>query len=111
MIAFICYFFPAILSLWLFETLSKQNISLKKCIYRFCLNSVLINFLCFATKKFVLHTDGAPMLYEGADMIPSTAFNYIVMAIFFTLILVVLEILISKNVKVIVEDNNDEAKK
>ena len=107
MIAIICYFFPAILSIGLFEKLSKKALSFKGWIYRFCFNSIAINFLCFAVKRFLLHTDGLAMLTNG-DMIPSVAFNYILMAVPIGIVSAVLQALISDKVKLSVEDNKNE---
>ena len=108
MIAFICFFFPAVVALWLFESLTKANLNMKQCIFRFCGNVLSINFLCFAAKKFVFKTGFEVMYSNVCDITPSAAFNYIVISVFFAVILTVFEVLISKKVKVAVEDVENE---
>ena len=107
MVALICYFFPSVVGLWLFESLTKISLNLKQCIFRFCGNALSINFFCFATKKLVFKTALEPM-YSHTDITPSVAFNYIIMAVFFAVLLTVFEVLISKKVKISVEDVEDE---
>ncbi len=109
MITFICLFFPAVVSLWLYEALAKTSLGLKKCIFRFCLNSLIINFVCFVAKKFVFDTASYSLYIEG-DMLPSTALNYLIIALPIAVILVLAEVLLSKKIKITVEENRDEAK-
>lgn len=110
MIAFICLFFPAILAVWLFETLGKHTLNLKQIIYRYCFYNISINFLCFAIKRFILTTANQPLYYFSSDMIPSTAFNYIVMAVVSALVIVIVEVLFSKKIKLSVEELENENK-
>ncbi len=110
MIAFICYFFPSVIALWLFESLTKSSLSLKHCIFRFCRNALVINGLCFAAKKFIFKNATSPIYYDN-DMTPSVAFNYIIMAVVAAVVITVLEVLISKNVKIAVEGASDEKEK
>lgn len=60
-------------------------------------NMLFINFGCIAIKKFLLRTAGSP-LYSGNDMLPSVAFNYMILAIFVAVVLAVFEVLFSKNI-------------
>lgn len=103
MIAFICYFFPAVFSIWLYEALTKNSLNIKKCIFRFCSNAMFINLGCFGIKKYVLHTADYPILLDG-DMLPGVAFNYLIMALGVAIILLLAEILLSKNAKIVVEE-------
>lgn len=107
MIAFICYFFPAVFYLWLYEALTKNSLNTKQCIFRFCSNAMFINLGCFGIKKYILHTAGLSILYEG-DMLPQVAFNYIVMSLGVAVVLLLAEILLSKNVKITVEEDSRE---
>jgi len=100
MIAFICFFFPSVISLWMFEALVKRRLDRKLWIYRFCTNTLLINFICFGIKKFFLQTANAPLYSMGTDMYPSAAFNYILMAVLTAVVLVVFEVLLSKKIKI-----------
>lgn len=111
MLSFICYFFPAVISLRLFEALSKSSLSLKKCIYRFCCNTLLINFLCLAVKKTVFHTANNPMLLDSSDMLPIVALNYMIIAVPFAAVIALAEVLLSKRIKITVEEKADEAEK
>ena len=108
MFAFICYFFPSVISLRIFESLTKTCLTLKQCIFRFCTNAFFVNFTCVAIKKFVLHTANEPLTSTSLDMLPSVAFNYMIMAFGISVILVVAEVLLSKNIKITVEEPNDE---
>ena len=107
MIAFICYYFPAVFSIWLYEALTKNALSIKNYIFRFCSNAMFINLGCFGIKKYILHTADYPMLFEG-DMLPGVAFNYLIMALGIAVILLLAEILLVKNVKIKVEEDSCE---
>ena len=107
MIAFICYFFPAVFSLWIYEVLTKNSLTIKQCVFRYCLNVMFINLGCFGIKKYILHTANLPILQDG-DMLPQVAFNYIVMAIGVAVALMFIEILLSKNVKIMIEEDSCE---
>ncbi len=107
MLAFICYFFPAIVSVWIFESLTKKPLGIKRCVFHFCANTLFINFLCIGIKRFILNSAGT-LIYEGADMLPTVAFNYIVMAMLSGAILVVFEVLLFKKVKITVEEDQHE---
>lgn len=108
MIAFICFFFPAVISLWLFESLVRCRLDRKQWFYRFCANTLLINFICFGIKRFFLQTADAPLYSLGTDMYPSAAFNYILMAVLSAVILVIFEVLLSKKIKIELKDENHE---
>ena len=103
MIAFISYFFPAIFTLGLYESLTKNSLSWKQVIIKYCSYVMFINLGCFSIKKFFLHTADSPMLYEG-DMLPRVAFNYIIMSLCMAVIILFIEILFSKNIKVTIEE-------
>ena len=105
MIAFICLFFPAVFSIYVFEGLAKSDLNLKQLIFRFCTNCLLINLICFAVKKFIFQTADQPFFYISTDMTPSTALNYIIIAMVTAIIISVAEVLLSKKVKFSVEEN------
>lgn len=81
MIAFIVLFLPAILSVWIWEAVNKTALPRRNWVYVFALHNVLINFVCFAVKKWVLHTGDAVINSIAADMTPSVACNYLIMAL------------------------------
>ena len=107
MITFISLFFPAVFTLWLYELLTKTSLRLKNAIMRYCSYVLFINFGCFGIKKFFLHTANSPLLFNG-DMLPTVAFNYIVIALGVAMVLLVIEILFSKNIKINIEEEDFE---
>lgn len=110
MLAFICLFFPAVTSVWLFESLAKTEFSLKESIMRFCTNALIINLLCITVKKFFFATGENPLCSEG-DMVPNVAFVYIIMALFFAICVTIFEVIFSKKIKsVTAEEVSDEEK-
>ena len=109
MIAFICLFFPAVLSVWAYEALTRTELKGKKWVYRFCGSTLIINFICFAIKSYVLATAGYPLYELATDMLPGTAVKYMIMAAPAAIILVVVEVLLAKYVKIRVEEPEDEA--
>ena len=108
MLSFICYFFPSVISLRIFESLTKTSLTLKQCIFRFCTNAFFVNFTCVAIKKLILHTANEPLLSTSGDMLPVVAFHYMIMAFGISVIFVVAEVLLSKNIKITVEEPADE---
>ncbi len=105
MIELICYFFPSVLCLWLFESFTRQKLSLKRCIYRFCGNAVIINLFCFALNTYLIK---APVTLTF-----TTAFYYLVMAIPFGIILTIVQSILADTTKLTleaipVEENVDE---
>lgn len=110
MLAFIALFFPAVVSVWLFESLAKTEFSVKQTIMRFCTNALLINFLCVIVKKFILGA-GAEPLYTEIGMVPNVAAVYITMALIFGICIAVIEVVFSKKIILTVEEEPDESKK
>ncbi|MBO4216636.1 MAG: hypothetical protein J5940_01680 [Clostridia bacterium] len=111
MIAFICLFFPAVVSVWIFEALTKRNPGLKKTIFLFCTNALIINFLCFLMKKFIFGTADVPLYAAQYDMYPTVAVNYIICAAGIAVIISVIEALLAKKVRVSIDGksgNEDE---
>lgn len=106
MIAFIVYFFPAVVSLWIYEKLNKQTLSPKDWIYRFCLNTTLINGICFAVKKWILHTATVSLSSFSADMTPDVACNYLIIALLLSAAFAVAEVFLSRHVRVEIENDN-----
>ena len=110
MIAFIVLFLHAVLSLWIYEVLSKKEMVLKKLIYRFCVNVLVINFICFLIKGYVLTTGGVPFLFDGKQMLPISAFNYLLLALPIAVLIAFLESIVTKKTALAVEENEDEEK-
>lgn len=108
MITFICLFFPAVVSVWIYELLLKVELSKKKIIYRFCFNTIIINAVCFAVKTFILSTGSQPLYNFYTDMIPNVAVRYLIMAVPLCVVLSIAEVFLTKNVKVTVSDENKD---
>ena len=51
MIAMICLFFPAVLAMWLYESVEKEKLETRQWCYRYSANVLMINFICFAVKN------------------------------------------------------------
>lgn len=109
MIGFIVLFFPAVLSVWIYEALRKESLPRKAWLYRFSLNTLLINFVCFAVKKWILGTGNAVILSLAADMTPSVACNYLIMALPLAIGFAILQVITKKCVRVeAVPEDKDE---
>lgn len=106
MIAFICLFFPAVVSVWIYDLLIKKQ-SKRQLIFRFCLNALIINGICFAVKSFLLSTGGELLYSFYGDMTPNVAVRYLIMAFPVCLLLGLVEVFLTKNVKVTVTDEKE----
>ncbi len=92
MVAFICLFIPAVLAMWLYETLSKQKLQRREWFYRYSGYLLFINLGAFLVKRIVLQNDAFPLYELMTDMPPSTAINYLVMVLPIAIALVVAEV-------------------
>lgn len=111
MIAFICCFFPAVVGVWLFEVLSKNKLSVRQCIYRYCGYTLGSVFVYLSVKYVILRTADIA-IFTGADMLPSVAFHYLIVVVPSVLLFVLAELLLRKKVRIAVEDaDEDEEKK
>ena len=110
MITFICLFFPAVLSVFAYESLRRENLHIKKWIYLYVTDVLFINFACFFLKTVVLGTGGYPIFDLYNDLQPSSAMNYLIMAVPLAMVLSVVEALLARSLKFTVEDEDHEAK-
>lgn len=110
MISFICLFFPAVVSVWIFRLLSKRR-EISDFLFRYCFNNLIINGICFAIKSFILSTGAQPLYSVSYDMTPDVAVRYIIMALPVAVFIALVEFFATKNVKVIVDDENKEDEK
>lgn len=103
MIDFLCIFFPPVLALGLFELITKKPLTLKRGLFRYCTYGVLINFFSFWITLYAFTVETSYFLgYMNAALI------YLGISFGVSLILVFGEILLSKKIKISVEDNTDE---
>ena len=111
MIAFICLFFPGVLAVGIYETLFRRETTWKSRIYHYCGYTLFIHWGCFAIKKFILGNAQYPLYENAKDMLPSTFVNYLLLAAPVACILILLEIFLSKHVKLSVEESGNEEDK
>ncbi len=104
MIAFICLFFPAVLSVSVYEKLSKRDLKRKQWMYQYVQAVLLINFACFFVKTALTGSGEVPIYDIYTDMLPERMVNYLTMAIPLAVALGVMQVLLSRNVKVVVEE-------
>ena len=109
MIAFICYFFPAVASVFIYEKLQKQDVNRKQWIYLFAWNAMLINLGCLAVKTIVLGSGERHLVEAFQDMLPESAMKYLILAIGLAVTVAICEVLLKKNLEFSVEDVNDAA--
>ena len=106
MISLIVYFFPAVASVWFFERISKTTLTGRNWFCRFAWNTVLINGCCFAVKKWVLHTADAVLSGFYQDMTPAIALNYLIMAVPLAVGLAIVQVFLSRHVRVQAENSH-----
>ncbi len=111
MVLFICLLFPAVLSVWIYEAVSKKQLSKKQWLYRYCLNVLLINGFVFLVKKFILGTSAELLAPVASEMPPEYAIRYLAVAVPATIALGVLEMFLSKHTKMTVEEDEDDVGK
>lgn len=109
MITFICLFFPAVLSVWIYEKLVKTNLNTKQWLYFYTAGNLFINLLCFLVKKVLLGTAANALYTLQADITPSAACNYLIMAIPAAVFLAVFAALLRRHITITVEDDDDAA--
>ena len=102
MIEFICLFFPALISLVIFQKLIKKELTFIKSISVYALFNLSVNGMVFLIKTYVLGTGNASLIY-GNDMTPSIALNYLIIAIPLCLFFAVIFALIYKNIDLKIE--------
>ena len=108
MLKLICVFFPAVLSVWLFEAISHKQLTLKAWVYRFCLNAMLCNGFVFVVKTLLTHTSQELLNLIGADMMPAVALRYLIMALPAAVAAAALEALLTKKIDISVGEDEDE---
>ena len=109
MITFIVLFLPAVLSVWLWEVFSKTRLCKRNWVYLLSLNILLVNFGCFAVKKWILYTANNVMASLMADMTPSVAVNYLIMAIPAAVALALVERIAYSKIQLRVEGDDKNA--
>ena len=107
MVSFIALFAPAVIAVWIVEAICRKAFTRRQWLYHYCLGVILINGLCFAVKKWILHTADPVITGLAKDMSPSIACNYLIMAMGFAVVIALLLAFIRKHVGLILENNED----
>lgn len=108
MITFIVLFFPAVLSVFIFERINKITLSKRNLIYLYVANVLLVNLACFAVKFFFSRGLNKPFNTLMNDMTPFDTLIYILLSLLFVVIIVLIESFIRKNVEVSIEVKDEE---
>lgn len=108
MVALICLFFPAVVSVWIYEALTKEALTGRKWGNLFAFHCLAILFACILVMRFFLGNAHEYVL--NGDMHLQHACNYLVLAIPVTVVLPVIEVLLKKNVKITIEEQADDEK-
>ena len=108
MITFIILFFPAVISLFIFERINNTTLSKRTLIYLFTTNILIINITCFAVKLFF--TGGANKPFDELlnNMTPFDAFIYILISLVVAVLAVLVESFIRKNIEVSIEVKDEK---
>lgn len=107
MITFIMLFFPACLSMWLYEHVTKTDLSVKRWVSLYAVHNLLINFVCLMVMRLVTDQAGEFLYSREIDINPYVATNYMIKAIPVALVVAVIGILLHKTVKLELEANED----
>lgn len=99
MLAFISLFFPALITVCIYERLTKTRLCVKSTVYLYAVGNMAINCVCAVVKKYLLETAEFP-LTAGWDMTPSAALNYMIIAVPAAILLGFVAVLLKKNVRV-----------
>lgn len=110
MLSFICLFLPAVISVGIYEGLTKKSLTWKQWGYLYSAGVVLINFFCWLVMRFVLETAYTYLEDAAVGITPAVAGNYMAMALPAAVILPVVAALLSKHAKVSIEDAEDVQK-
>lgn len=107
MITFIMLFFPAALSMWLYEHVTKTDLSVKRWVNLYAVHNLLINFICLMLMRLVTDQAGIYLYDRDIGITPYLGTNYMILAIPVAVAMGVVAILLHKTVKVELETNED----
>lgn len=80
MLLFVAVMLPAVISVFIYDSVSHGEIKPRQLIYVYSISNIFINSVCALIKRFVLGT-AEVTLAAGTDMTPSALLNYMVIAI------------------------------
>ncbi len=99
MLAFTALFFPALITVCIYEHLMKTRLSVKSTVYLYAAGNIAVNCICAFVKKYLFKTADISLL-SGWDMTPSAALNYMIIAVPSAILIAFFAVLLKKNVKV-----------
>lgn len=105
MIEFICLFFPAFISVGIFQKLIKNKLNLINLFSVYSIFNLAINGFVFLIKTYILGT-GESLLIFDIDMTPSIALNYLIMAVPASVIFSIIFTLCYKNIELKIEKDD-----
>ncbi len=97
MLVFTALFFPAIITVCIYEHLMKTRLSVKSTVYLYVAGNIAVNCICAVVKKYLFKTADMSL---GWDMTPSAALNYMIIAVPSAILIAFFAVLLKKNVKV-----------
>lgn len=107
MITFIILFFPACLSVWLYEHVTKTDLSVKRWVNLYGVHNLMINFITLLLMRLVTDEAGVYLYDREIGIPPIMATDYLIKAIPVALGIAVIAILLHKTVKVELEAEED----
>lgn len=114
MMQFICYFFPAMIAVWMTEIFDKKNFELKQIIYHFCMYTILINAIIFLILILFFNPESsylAPVGFSYAFTIKYLGFS-LVLSIIIPFIFKIIKNNINIDIEIEkIEKKNDKKKK
>lgn len=110
MLSFICLFFPAVLFAWAFEGLTGKELSRKKWFCLYCTGVVAVNLMCWIVRMTLSRAAYSSLYSAGMDITQMEACYYMLLAVPFALLLAALAALLSKKVRIKVEEKQDAGK-
>lgn len=107
MVTFIMLFFPAALSMWLYEHVTKTDLSVKRWVNLYAVHNLLINFICLMLMRLLTDQANDRLYNREIDIPPYVATDYLIKAIPVAIVLGLIAIALHKTVKVELESNEE----
>lgn len=109
MMQFICYFFPAMIAVWLTEIFYKENFTTKKIIYYYSLYTILLNTIIFLTLVLFFNPEPSFLAPEGFSY--AFTLKYFGLSLVLSVVIPFIFKLIKKNIKINIDIEETKDKK
>lgn len=116
MMQFICYFFPAMVAVWMTEFFCKENFNAKKIVYYYSLYTILINTIIFLTLVLFFNPEPNFLAPEGFSY--AFTLKYFGLSLVLSVLIPFIFKIVKTNIKIniniekeIEEKKNDKKKK